>query len=405
MIYVAFMFCFQAAFMEYPYFELKVFLLIAAAVANFLLPAALTALHLWGSLWRSFVSICSAMIAITAWRCMVVGPAPSSRCDGNLKGRVCIITGSNTGIGYETAEEFARRDATIVFACRNKEKASKAMQSVAAKVPGSLERLHFIELDVSSLQSVRDFVDAFKASGLELHVLVLNAGVLMSTRQLSKDGIEMTLAANVFGHFLLVQLLLPKLLEAERRGEKPRVVAVGSTFYFLRDRIDFDEIVAVKDEAEKQVFLKRPFTLPYGYGHSKLATNLLHGELARRLIRHGSKIPVNIVHPGECLTEAHRDMHPALVSLAELFRKPLRVLLKTPHLGCLCTVHVATAPELSTSDPSTGGTSGAFFMRMKPAPLSDAARDTAVAEKLWKVAVNLTGAPDHPSAVSAAKDT
>jgi NAD(P)-dependent dehydrogenase (short-subunit alcohol dehydrogenase family) len=237
---------------------------------------------------------------------------------------------------------------------------------------------------------VRTFIDEFKSWGKPLHRLVLNAGVLMSTRKLTKDGIEMTLATNVVGHFLMVQLLLPLLLDSEKEGEQPRIVFVGSTFYFLCDRVDFDEIVKNSDEISQQKFLARPFSLHTAYGHSKLVTNLLVGELARRLAEKGSRIPANIVHPGECLTEAHRDMGSMIVWLAGLCRHPLRLLLKTAKLGCLCTVHVATAPEYATSD----GASGAFFMRMKPTKLSKAARDIEVAKKLWSVFLDLTNAPD-----------
>jgi len=213
---------------------------------------------------------------------------------------------------------------------------------------------------------------------------------------LSKDGIEMTMASNLAGHFLLQQLLLPSLLSAEARGLQPRVINVGSTFHLCHDTFVFDEAVCVPKDNSKVLhsFMSRPYEMFNAYGHSKLGSMLLNGELSRRLAKKGSKIPANVVHPGQCVTEVQRHMHPVLLFAYSAFYPIALLYLKTARVGSWGTVHLATAPELATFDPSFGGNSGEWFLHMRPAPKSDAARDQVAAERLWDVALKLTGAPD-----------
>jgi NAD(P)-dependent dehydrogenase (short-subunit alcohol dehydrogenase family) len=398
LLYVVVLFCFQSIFMEWPFFDYKVMLLLIAAHVNFVMPTVLLALGLAGTVWKDtciawcpYIWLSSSLIAVAAYRYMLVGAKPSAE---RLDGKVCIITGANTGIGYETAEEFARLGATVIFGCRNEDRARFAMAQVARRVPDCEKRLQFIALDLSSLSSVRRFVKQFEAMGVDLHVLVLNAGVMLNSRQLTEDGLEMTLASNLFGHFLLVQLLLPTLLLEEARGLQPRIINVGSTFHLCHDVFDFDEVVCVKDSKALDNFMARPYELFNAYGHSKLGGMLINGELARRLAKKGSKIPANVLHPGQCITEVQRNMHPVLLTLYSAFQPLCLLFLKTANVGCWGTVHLATAPELATSDPATGGVSGAFFLHMSPTRLTAAADDRAAAECLWDMAVELTGAPD-----------
>jgi len=268
------------------------------------------------------------------------------------------------------------------------------MRALAKRVPSSAGRARFFLLDLSSLDSVRQFVKAFEATGLELHVLVLNAGVMLNSRKLSKDAIEMTLASNLLGHFLLAQLLLSLLFLAEERGQQPRIINVGSTFHLCHDEFDFEEAVAVSSEKALNIFLARPYDIFHAYGHSKLGGMLLNGELARRLARKGSRIPANVVHPGQCATEVSRNMHPLLIFAHSALSPIMLLYMKTARVGSWSTVHLATAPELAKSDPEGGGTSGAFFLHMAPTPLSSAAKNQGAAKRLWEVAMQLTGAPD-----------
>jgi len=231
-------------------------------------------------------------------------------------------------------------------------------------------------------------VELLQKSGLKTHTLILNAGVMLRSRGVSVDGYEMTMATNHFGHHLLVQSLLPSLLEAESRGEQPRIVLVGSNMCYMHGQFDFGELGEVsRDEAAKKAYLDKPYELFRAYGQSKLANLHFTTELARRLRKQGSKIPVNEVHPGEVLTEVMRDMHPVVLRLYEVFKPLAHGFLKSASQGSFCTLHVATDPSLATSD----GVSGAHFIRLSPAPLSKAGSDQGAAKKLWAISDRVTG--------------
>jgi len=321
---------------------------------------------------------------------MVKGPDCQPGRD-SLKKRVCVITGCNTGIGYETALALARGGSTIIFACRSEERARGAMRKLLeTDASVSEEQLVFLQLDTSSLKSVRTFAERFAESGFDgLHLLILNAGVMLRHRDLSVDGFEMTLASNHFGHFLLTHLLMPHLLKTEAKGEQPRIIVVGSTQHFKHDVFDFSEFVAIKGEQDKNVFMQKPYELFRAYGQSKIANQLFTEELARRLKSQGSKIPVNSLHPGEVHTEVARNMHPILIVLLRIFNSVLFLFLKTAQQGCTCTVYVATAPHLATSDETTGG----FFLRHKNVESNALCRQQTVRDQFWKESVRLTGAP------------
>jgi len=266
----------------------------------------------------------------------------------------------------------------------------KVAQKLVEEADGDVDedQLHFIPLDTSNCASVRKFVELLQKSGLKTHTLILNAGVMLRSRGVSVDGYEMTMATNHFGHHLLVQSLLPSLLEAESRGEQPRIVLVGSNMCYMHGQFDFGELGEVsRDEAAKKAYLDKPYELFRAYGQSKLANLHFTTELARRLRKQGSKIPVNEVHPGEVLTEVMRDMHPVVLRLYEVFKPLAHGFLKSASQGSFCTLHVATDPSLATSD----GVSGAHFIRLSPAPLSKAGSDQGAAKKLWAISDRVTG--------------
>merc|ERR1719195_1706319 len=281
--------------------------------------------------------------------------------------------------------------ATIIFACRNEAKARAAMEQLLqrARHAGVLEeQLRFIALDVSSLKSVRRFADEFAATNLPLHILILNAGVMLQARALSEDGLEMTLASNHFGHFLLSRLLLPRLRETETRGEQPRIVVVGSNMCYRNDVFDFSEAVQLTGDKEKQAFLKKQYALFRAYAQSKLANLLFTVEFDRRLRQHGSQISINALHPGEVMTEVMRDLPPLLLVLYGIARRYMRpvveLFLKTPQQGSTCTLHVATTSDV---------VSGAFFIRHRQAQMIQIAKDPATAQKLWSLSEEITSAP------------
>jgi len=355
-------------------------------------PIGLQMLGLKGDgIWQCILAAFDVSILVIGYVTFVRGPLLSPPPTGSLRGRLCIVTGCNTGIGYETARSLAEAGAQVVFACRSEAKACAAMHRLVEGAAGRVakEQLRFLPLDVSSFASVRRFVELFHEAKLVPHTLVLNAGVMLSSRSISTDGLEMTMASNHFGHFLLVQLLLPSLRTAEKQGEKPRIVVVGSNMCYMHDCFDFGEVVVAKSDAERSKYLERPYALFRAYGQSKLANLYFTTELARRLQAAGSNIPANAIHPGEVMTEVMRDMNPVLLKVHHIFNLVCYGFLKSARQGSFCTLHVATSPDLATA---RDGTSGAYFVRLAPAPLGRTGRNEAAAARLWSLSEEITGA-------------
>jgi NAD(P)-dependent dehydrogenase (short-subunit alcohol dehydrogenase family) len=194
---------------------------------------------------------------------------------------ITVVTGANSGIGYETAKTIAWTDATVVLACRDLVKGQEARQNIRS-VTGN-EDVHLQHLDLASFASIRGFCGEFGGRYDRLDVLVNNAGVFRMDVGETEDGLEMTMAVNYFGPFLLTNLLLPYL----KRSAEGRVVNVSSDAYRM-GRLDIDEI-----DTHRTAGIK-------GYGASKLALMMFTLELARRL--EGSAVTVNAVHPGHVKT-------------------------------------------------------------------------------------------------------
>ena len=265
-----------------------------------------------------------------------------------VKDKICIVTGGNTGIGKATVEGLARAGATVVIACRDVVKGAAALDEVAAST-GSKE-LHVMALDLASLQSVRAFAGAFAAKFARLDVLVENAGVLASTRQVTADGLELDFGVNHVGHFLLAELLLPML----KASAPSRIVVVSSNLH-RGARLDFDAL-----QGEKRWHRD-------AYGKSKLANMLFVRALAKRL--EGTRVVVNGLHPGVIATELARDFSRPVRMIAKWF-------FKSPEQGARTSLHLATAPE-------TSEVSGRYFVNSKQTRPSAAALDDVLAERLW----------------------
>lgn len=390
--YIFGVFVFQNTFLEWPAVPCTVLSLLLLALALLLAPSVLSEIDtdLWSQTYvRIIVWAMDVLVILAGYRFMVRGPANKPLAKGSMTGKVYVVTGCNTGIGYETAKVLAEAGATVVFACRTESRARAAMKTILDSGKVNEHQLVFVPLDTSSLESVRKFPELLEQTGLRTNVLILNAGAMFSNRSYSVDGLEQTMATNHFGHFLLVLKLLPSLLVSESREEKPRIVVVGSNMSYMHGAFDFSECdVVPNDEKAKQEYMERPYELFRAYGQSKLANLLFTTELARRLKAKGSKIPVNQIHPGEVLTEVMRDMNPILVKLEQLFRPVAMAFMKTPPQGAYCTLHVATDPDLDTSDKVTG----AHFVRCAQAPLSRTGADEELAAKLWRISEEITGA-------------
>lgn len=205
----------------------------------------------------------------------------------DMSGKICVVTGANTGIGLETCRELVRMGATVIMACRSEARAKAAAERVIISTGCEADRVPFIPLDLSSQRSVREFCDIFDTGarhrgGQGLDVLVCNAGLMQPERVLTEDGIELTMAANHFGHFALIQRLLPQL---ERSKSGGRIVNVGSALAHNASTFAIDDVMSEKTS----------YSMFGTYTQSKLANAMLTTELHRRLAARGSKVCTNVL--------------------------------------------------------------------------------------------------------------
>lgn len=238
--------------------------------------------------------------------------------DADLAGRVCLVTGANSGIGRAAATALAARGAEVWLLCRDRGRGEDAVADIR-KSTGN-RRVHLQVVDVSHLGAVRAFVERFKPSRVD--VLIHNAGVLPATRQENREGLELTLATNVIGPFLLTQLLRPKL-----------AAAGGARVIFVSSGGMYAQPLSLEDLQ----WTRRPFDGVTAYAQTKRMQVILTELLARRWARAG--IAVHAMHPGWADTPSVRNSIPRFW---ELMRKRLR----TPEQGADTLVWLAVMPTL-----------------------------------------------------------
>ena len=207
-----------------------------------------------------------------------------------INGRVVIITGANTGIGKETAIDLARRGGKIYIACRDLKRGEDALNEIRQK--SKSEDVFFLQLDLASLDSIREFSKKFHSLESKLHILINNAGVMGCSKSSTKDGFEMQIGTNHFGHFLLTNLLLDLL-----KAAAPSRVVVVSALLHKFGEIKKDDLMSEKS-----------YDALRGYYDSKLANNLFSQELARKL--EGTGVTSNSLHPGVIATELNQTLLP-----------------------------------------------------------------------------------------------
>lgn len=293
---------------------------------------------------------------------------------GEQAGKTILITGANSGIGYQASLELARRGAHVLLGCRSLEKGQAARERILKAVPGA--KADVVLLDVASLASVRGFAGEFVSSGMPLDVLINNAGVMaLAKREQTVDGFERQFATNHLGHFALTGLLMPSLL----RAPAPRVVTVASLAH-RNGRMDWDNLQS-----------ERSYT-PWGaYNNSKLANILFARELDRRAKEAGSRLVSVPVHPGISRTSIIEN-GPGSAGLKSMVLKVLApVLMQSDAMGALPTLYAATSPEVHGGEYiGPGG-----FKEFKGYPVVVRARPQALDEqagrKLWSVSEQLTG--------------
>lgn len=277
-----------------------------------------------------------------------------------MKGKVCLVTGANNGIGFEVAKGLARQGAQVALLCRNPERAQVARDKILADVPGAQVELQII--DLSSMKSVRDASAEILSNYPRIHVLVNNAAVVNLERQESVDGYELVFATNHLGPFLLTNLLLDRIKESA----PARIIFVGSDGHKLA-RIDFDDLHSLKSYGVMKT-----------YGKAKSGNNLMMLELVDRL--EGSGVTVNCLHPGAVDTKLG-DNHGFI---ARVFGRLVKSFLMSSAKGAKTPLYLATSPKVE-------GVTGKYFYRCKEHPQAPYVLDKGEAKRLWEISEKLTG--------------
>jgi NAD(P)-dependent dehydrogenase (short-subunit alcohol dehydrogenase family) len=279
-----------------------------------------------------------------------------------MRGRVCLVTGANRGLGKATALGLARQAATVVMLGRDATRV--ALASDAVRRESGNPHVSYVVVDLGSLASVRKAADEVARRFSAIHVLVNNAGVNLRRRVISPDGFEMTFAVNHLGPFLLTNLLLPLL----RAGAPSRVVNVTSWFERF-GRIAFDDIRSTR----------RRYGPLRAYYQSKLANVLFTYELAERLA--GTGVTVNCVDPGLAATDLLRDR----IWWSPRWLQPLwRAFLLSPDRAARAAIDAASAPDIVSGTGQCLGPGG------RSKRTSRRSRDVGLRKRLWDLSAALT---------------
>src|SRR5713226_1765317 len=277
----------------------------------------------------------------------------------SMNGKVCLVTGGNSGIGKETALGLATLGATVVIVSRDRGKGEAAVSDIRRK-SGS-QNVNLIVADLSSMDVVRQLAQEFRSKYDMLHVLVNNAGIFLPKRVTTADGLEATFATNHLGHFLLTNLLLDLL----KASAPSRVINITSDAHKGAE-IDFEDLMGEKK-----------FSGFKAYGQSKLANVLFTYELARKL--EGTGVTVNCLHPGAVRTGFGKDQ-------GGLFNIGVRIIspfMMSPKKAARAAIYMAASHELE-------GVTCKHFSKGKEEKSSKESYDQTAAERLWKVSADLT---------------
>ncbi|HYO04562.1 MAG TPA: SDR family NAD(P)-dependent oxidoreductase [Mycobacterium sp.] len=284
-------------------------------------------------------------------------------------GHTAIVTGANTGLGFETAAALAAHGAHVVLAVRNLDKGKEAASRITAATPSADVTLQ--ELDLGSLESVRSAAAELRSKYDRIDLLINNAGLLYPPKGTTTDGFELQFGTNHLGHFAFTGLLIDRLLPVAGS----RVVTVSSIGHRLNAAIHFDDLN-----------WERSYNRVAAYGQSKLANLLFTYELQRRLAPHGTTIAA-AAHPGGSDTELVRHLPSAL----QFAMPALRPLFQSAEMGALTILRATT--DHGVLGAEYYGPDGPGDLRGYPklVPSSDQSHDVALQHRLWVVSEELTG--------------
>ncbi|PSH65169.1 oxidoreductase [Phyllobacterium sophorae] len=285
-------------------------------------------------------------------------------------GRTFLVTGANSGLGYLTSLEVARRGAHVLMTARNQTKGIQAIQRIRSLVPDAKVELRL--LDLADLAAVKSFAQQIIDDGTPVDVLVNNAGVMMPPRSLTRQGFEMQFGVNHLAHFALTALLIERL----QKGNDPRVVTLSSDLH-KRGRIHYEDL----DGAKK-----------YGrisfYAQSKFANTLFGLELDRRLRAVGNPVRSLLAHPGYAATNLQLSGPTGFLNV--FMRIGNRFIAQSAEMGVLNQLYAATEPGVESGQFI--GPDGRNEMKGYPTLVQPigAAQDIADAGRLWRLSEELT---------------
>lgn len=293
----------------------------------------------------------------------------------NLKGKTAVVTGANSGLGFQAAKKLAEKNAKVVMACRKREKGEEARKELEDKVDNP--DLEVMQLDLASLESIRHFSEELKTEYEEIDLLFNNAGIMAIPRKETEEGFEMQFGVNHLGHFALTAQILDLLKKSE--GEA-RVITQSSVAHENGD-IGFEDINHEESYDRMQA-----------YSDSKLANLLFAKELDRKLKAAGLNIKSAACHPGVSTTNlfnTEESQHNFIT--AKIMGLALKAFGQSPEKGCLPMLYAATSEEVEGGEYI--GPDGFKSFRGNPekqAP-SEKARNQDLAEELWERSEELTG--------------
>ncbi|KAF9089256.1 hypothetical protein BGX29_012135 [Mortierella sp. GBA35] len=320
----------------------------------------------------------STFSQLAYWKTFVTPNGYSHDKIPDLTGKVAIVTGANSGLGYATTAAMAGHGARVFLACRSRERAQEAIVNVRAEVKTKFPnapspQLEFLELDLNDMNKTHQAAQEFLKKELPLHILINNSGIMNTPFALSADGIETQFAVNHLGHFVFTTALLDRIKESQ----PARIVTLSSFTHELvppqMNGIDFDTL---NDETKCDGWER--------YHRSKLANILFVKALARRLSN--ERVYVNITHPGIVATNITRAAKNEMISFADKAFKLLASIASTsPEKGALTQLYLATSPEVEEKDIR-----GRYFIPVaKEIQPSLHARDEDLQERLWTFSENL----------------
>lgn len=308
----------------------------------------------WGTVALTVFIIIAVVFLFKIYLRLSTGWNRSPRC---LIGKTAIVTGANTGIGYYTALDFAKRGARVILACRNPARAEEARSRIMSETDNA--NVHIKILDLGSLASVREFAKDVNATEQRLDILVNNAGAAGFDQATTADGLSASMQVNYFGPFLLTNLLLDIL----KRSTPSRIVVVSS---------DLAHLGSPNVEDLNAYPTIKIFGSIFDYANNKLCGILFANELARKLQNTG--VTANSVHPGAVQSDFLRNLSTVK---DKLMKSLMYCLYKTTEEGCQTSTYVAISKDIE-------GVTGEYFADCKKSWMPRRAKNEELAKKLWE---------------------